>query len=196
MAGLGLVPSGSIVSSTPCRTRPSSWKLASLTRSGSIHASMNCLDRSSDAASLLSLSLALLLSFELRGPPPVPPTAGLEYRERVALVVGGALIAAASGVPGLGSHPPPPSSSRSCLVARPALLLATLVVCACKHHPICTISNYFVAGSEEILVYFSECSSVRAQSRTVWVGTLVLQRVPGGGDAALGTECLERRFEI
>lgn len=105
MAGLGRVPSGSIVSRTPCRMSPSSWKLASLARSGSIHASMNCLDRSSDAASLLSLSLALLLSLDPRRPAPVPPTAGLEYRERVALVVGGALMAAAPGVPGVGSPP-------------------------------------------------------------------------------------------
>lgn len=193
MAGLGLVPSGSIVSRTPCRMSPSSWKLVSFARSGSIHASMNCLDRSSDAASLLSLSLALLLSLDPRGPVTVPPTAGLEYRERVALVVGGAVMAATPGVPGAGS---PPLLLDVLPRGPAALLLAASVVCACEHHPICIISNYFGADSEEVLVYFSVCSSVRAQSRTVWVGSLVLQRVPGGGDAALGTECLERRFEI
>lgn len=139
MAGLGLVPSGSIVSRTPCRMSPSSWKLASLTRSGSIHASMNCLDRSSDAASLLSLSLALLLSLDPRRPAPVPPTAGLEYRERVALVVGGALIAAAPGVPGVGS---PPFFFDVLPRGPAALLLTTLGVCACEHHPVCNISNY------------------------------------------------------
>lgn len=71
---------------------------------------MNCLDRSrDDDASLLplarslSLSLSLLLlSLDLRdfAPAPAPdlaptpPTAGLEYREREALVVGGALMVA------------------------------------------------------------------------------------------------------
>lgn len=140
MAGLGLAPSGSIVSRTPCRMSPSSWKLVSLARSGSIHASMNCLDRSSDAASLLSLSLALLLSVDPRGPVPVPPTAGLEYRERVALVVGGAVMAAAPGVPGVGS---PPLLLDVLPRGPAALLLTASVVCACEHHPICFISNYF-----------------------------------------------------
>lgn len=81
-------------------------------------------------------------------------------------------------------------------MARPALLLATWWFAPGKHHPMCTISTYFRAGSKYCVVYFSECTLVRAQSRTSWVGTLLLRRVPGGGDAALGTECLERRFEI
>lgn len=107
-AGLGTVPSGSIVSSTPCLMRPCSWKLGIRTRSGSIQLSMKRLDLSieavrvaEDAAALL-LVLALALSFSAALPrllpsiraliPPAtpPPTAGLEYREREARVVGGA----------------------------------------------------------------------------------------------------------
>lgn len=82
----------------------------------------------------------------------------------------------ASRVPGVGSHPPfffevPPRGPA-------ALLLATLVVCASEHHPICAISDYFVANSERPLVYFSVCSSARAQSRTVWVGAWCCNAFP------------------
>lgn len=106
-AGLGTVPKGSMVSSTPCLTRPCSWKLGSRTRSGSIQFSMNRLDLSVDEARpagpaatvllLLPLTLSLSVPFPRllpsfltpAAPRPPPPTAGLEYRERVARVVGG-----------------------------------------------------------------------------------------------------------
>lgn len=115
-AGLGMVPKGSMVSNTPCLMRPCSWKLGSLTRSGSIQFSINRLDLSVDearpaglaaAALLLLLPLTLSLSapfprllpsFRAPAAPPPPPTAGLEYREREARVVGGADMV--SGGPG------------------------------------------------------------------------------------------------